>query len=1051
MSRFFFCLLVSLLYMRLCALALAQEAASADTLKIEGAKASLLSSEKDWGEVPEYVEGATLLRPSTGNVLQFTAKKEVQVLVVVSWFPEDNTPGDWYATRTSQSQLYKQGWEVIGLMKKKNQEYNFVLRKTLKAGEEVKFHTRKISPPLILFPAAGKLAAVAKTPVFKTAAHSLALLKPSAPGPAAAAGKVLLLRTAEPDLYQPFELSDTLLRELVRQAVLLAARDELGLSTRDETLHEYWGEGPADGPLPLDVIVSATEDNRVKVTFCRLRGTDVEILWDEEMRLPPEDDLILALTLKAELLSRKDFVDALKKAGFAGKPNSSFDKKPVPTDVTDAKLHLITQFAAARQLHQLMKVEGESPERLVALARIYAHLGMLSEHFWYQGHKAFMSRGLLYAQRALTRWPQSAAAQYGRGYVRALVGLHGAALEDLAAAARLKGGEKPPEWIAGVESYCRFDLKKLDELAAEKSGLPRLLRLLAQGDLGTPRPIGEATTAVLADVIDCDRAFEVLYRTDHLDASNYSQRQAHRRSGEMTLLHAEKIPGLPAAAAKICKEEMASRTMPGLLDELAEYPRRRAFLEALREEAKADPDEREPSWQVLATLVEESSFVQTARTVLFLQTRLGAASNDVRAHLAPLIAHHPLRDFVEGFTSDITARREYLVNLLRTAPETDFSVNQYEMRIWAHGIVPAEKEDRFAALMLAHQDLVYRDLLGSISIAPDPLKKVFCRELRRVSPHSPLAIVFTIKHDWEFAAPRANDWEKQFADSPQVQLLLGDRYLQEKKYADAIRCLERAAEKRAELDVYQRLAAAWLEQKDEKKWQAAWDKFLTGETFGLAHARARVTVAEHFMMQGRFEEALPYAEAATATNSSWSLTCAGDCLSALKRYEEAEKYWEENAQRYAPDGYIMKYCWRQRVNWGKLDVSRDNIIAYMNRTGVRMSPAYELPFWVLVGEKEKALKNCRQVLVQVPSPQIAWMAAILADELKDSRNRDISLQMVVDTRARATGGGSACSPARSRRAFPSCSWACNSLGHPFQAVTIMASVSRVSGRRSKSP
>jgi tetratricopeptide (TPR) repeat protein len=277
------------------------------------------------------------------------------------------------------------------------------------------------------------------------------------------------------------------------------------------------------------------------------------------------------------------------------------------------------------------------------------------------------------------------------------------------------------------------------------------------------------------------------------------------------------------------------------------------------------------------------------------------------------------------------------------------------------------------------------------------LKKVFCRELRRVSPHSPLAIVFTIKHDWEFAAPRANDWEKQFADSPQVQLLLGDRYLQEKEYADAIRCLERAAETRAELDVYQRLAAAWLEQKDEKQWQAAWDKFLTGETFGLAHARARVTVAEHFMMQGRFEEALPYAEAATATNSSWSLTCAGDCLSALKRYEEAEKYWEENAQRYAPDGYIMKYCWRQRVNWGKLGVSRDNIIAYMNRTGVRMSPAYELPFWVLVGEKEKAMKQCRQVLVQVPSPQIAWMAAILADELKDSRNRDISLQMVVDT------------------------------------------------------
>jgi hypothetical protein len=69
----------------------------------------------------------------------------------------------------------------------------------------------------------------------------------------------------------------------------------------------------------------------------------------------------------------------------------------------------------------------------------------------------------------------------------------------------------------------------------------------------------------------------------------------------------------------------------------------------------------------------------------------------------------------------------------------------------------------------------------------------------------------------------------------------------------------------------------------------------------------------------------------------------------------------------------------------------------MNKPGIRMSPAYELPFWVLVGEKEKALKKCRQLLVQVPSPQIAWMAAMLSDELKDSRNRDIALQMVVDT------------------------------------------------------
>ncbi|MCE9525870.1 MAG: tetratricopeptide repeat protein [Planctomycetales bacterium] len=992
------CWLTAFLSWSLCAVALAVEPASTDNLKVEGAKPSHLSSENDiWGAVPDFVEGATLLRPSTGNVLQFTAKKELQVLIVASWIADGDLSGDWYPSRTSPVQLYKQGWEMIGLMQKKDQEYNFILRRTLKAGEEVKFHTRKVNPPFILLPAPGKLAAIAKTPAYKTSAHSLALLTPPPPGPAAAAGKVVLLRTTEPDLYEPFEVRGTLLRELVRQAVLLAAREEMGLSTRDETLHEHWSAGPADGPHPLDVVVSATMDHRVKVTLCRMRGPgDAEIFWDEEMRLPPEEDLILALTLKSELLSRKDFVEALRKSGFAGKANPVFDKKPVPEEVSGAALHLIPQFAAARQLHQLMKEEGESPERLVALARIYAHLGVLSEHFWYQGHKAFQARGLLYSQRATARWPKSATAWYGRGYVRALVGLHAGALEDLAAAGKLNEGGQPPEWIAGVESYCRFDLKKLDALAVEQPGMPRLLRVLAQENLGTAKPIGEAVDAMLKDVIDCDRAFEVAYRTLQLDMSNFAQRQAHRRSGEVTLPHAGKIPGLPQAAAKICKEEMASRTMPGLLDELPEYPRRSALIQALRDETKGDPDLQEPSWQVLATLVEEVSFVQTVRTVLFLRTRLAVSTEQARATLAPLIAQHPLRNFVESFTNDTSVRQAYLVNLLQSMKEVDLSANQAEMRSWIHGTA-APNEDRVAGIMLAHQDLTYRDLLATIQLAPEPLQKSFCSELRRISPHSPLAIQFTIERDWETAAPQAARWEKEFADSPHVQTSLGDRYLRDKKYPDAIRCLERAAEMRSAYDDYRRLADCWLEQKDEKKWQAAWDKFLEGTVFGLDHARARVNVAEHFMLQGRFEEALPYAEAAAQSYSGWSLICASDCLSGLKRYEEADRYALAESNRYPPDGVLWRHFWRERVGWGDLKKTRGQIFLYLADPKNKPSPVVENPYWIIAGEKEKALTKYRQSLAQVRSPQFAWMAAILFDERNDSKNRDIALQIVVDT------------------------------------------------------
>ncbi len=130
---------------------------------------------------------------------------------------------------------------------------------------------------------------------------------------------------------------------------------------------------------------SATEDHRVKVTLCRAQAAlpDADILWDDEIRLPLEDDLILSLAEIRELYP-PGFRPSIRKAGFDGKANAVLETKPVPEEIGNA-LHLITQFAAARELHQLLKKKGDLPERLAALARIASRLGLLSEHFWFQG------------------------------------------------------------------------------------------------------------------------------------------------------------------------------------------------------------------------------------------------------------------------------------------------------------------------------------------------------------------------------------------------------------------------------------------------------------------------------------------------------------------------------------------------------------------------------------------------------------------------------------------------------------------------------------------
>src|SRR6185312_3700786 len=99
-----------------------------------------------------------------------------------------------------------------------------------------------------------------------------------------------------------------------------------------------------------------------------------------------------------------------------------------------AGLGFIEHFAVVRDLHDAIRGDGESPERLGALARAYAQLGILSEFHGHPAHKVYKARALLYAQRLLTRDPGSAWALRNRAFVRSIIGLHQEALDDLAEA-----------------------------------------------------------------------------------------------------------------------------------------------------------------------------------------------------------------------------------------------------------------------------------------------------------------------------------------------------------------------------------------------------------------------------------------------------------------------------------------------------------------------------------------------------------------------------------------------------------------------------------------
>src|SRR5690242_3151291 len=98
-----------------------------------------------------------------------------------------------------------------------------------------------------------------------------------------------------------------------------------------------------------------------------------------------------------ERLSRAQMLNGLRAAGFTGKPAPFTIKLKVPeaTEALLAQMTFTAQFQAVRELHALMRTQGESPPVLAALARGYAHLGVLTEFHWDSAPKVFKARALL--------------------------------------------------------------------------------------------------------------------------------------------------------------------------------------------------------------------------------------------------------------------------------------------------------------------------------------------------------------------------------------------------------------------------------------------------------------------------------------------------------------------------------------------------------------------------------------------------------------------------------------------------------------------------------
>ena len=217
----------------------------------------------------------------------------------------------------------------------------------------------------------------------------------------------------------PYPTSTPMLAwELYRQAMLIAARDGLGLATRDESLREW-----KTGASPSEAITPSLQGRQIG--FASVVREQKDLIWQGAVEGAEWPNGFAILAVKAEKLSREDFVAALAAHGWSGTADKINADAPAPVDVEKllGQLDELSQLSALRLTHAAIAADGESPQRLGLLVRGYANLSQLAELQISAQSDVYAARAILYAQRMVARDPKSAFALGHRAYAMAMAGL----------------------------------------------------------------------------------------------------------------------------------------------------------------------------------------------------------------------------------------------------------------------------------------------------------------------------------------------------------------------------------------------------------------------------------------------------------------------------------------------------------------------------------------------------------------------------------------------------------------------------------------------------
>lgn len=840
---------------------------------------------------------------------------------------------------------------------------------------------------------------------------------------AATAGDAVSLGFREPKNVSDSEAPPPFFaRELVRQAFLIAARDERGLGTRDATLREELADSPSVHVVPFEIfckVVRIKGGFDIRYTLSRQKGTATEKLGEWTFLTDVfNPKMITDLADLAERMSRGKFKNVLTQQGLGKPVPAAREFAGVPRETAERlwEWNEIAILGALRRIHAEIRAKGESPELLAGLVVGYANLGSLTDYYFSPAHRAFSARALLYAERLLRETDGSDWALWHRAYVRALVGLHEQAHADVKTARKLwdkKSSKQPPFWADVLDAFCQGQLPQMLEKAKTQSlrRLARYLNLQAVMYSSLNVVTIKACQSMLEECPDCLRAADALCATAQIGPMREVTGSAFLLFSQTLRSRLPDVDGFPSSLAKRVRETKLENLEQekGIEDEI---DFRVQLVADLKAETVSGRDTLEPSLPVLGQVIEETQFMQVMRRIQLEANVWAIPTEQTIATYRPLCAHHRYAAFLDCYLKEKAESEKASQSLLQSVDPGELGFVESWFLNWLR-ISHPEPATTWLRIAWSHADPVWSDEMNGIAqgIAGSPDERTYNKPhmdmMWQTSTKLPAALAIQVERNWRKAKFFSATVEKDCADDPILMAALASRYLTTKKLDDAERCAKQRVRVAPDYAAYWTLAAVYKEKGDMARWKETLEQSLDLPPVSLEQASVRDTLAHYHMDRKEWKEAVVYADAAAESYSAWSMMTAARCHEMLGEWEKSERLMRAVSERYE-DSAFEWMLWCHRTGHGDADAADVCARTHFESLGTSFYPFARQQvaiYYLLRKEPEKALAVFLQCFQKNHSVYDAMQAAIIADTLGKTAERDALLQKIIDANPGQTPQG----------------------------------------------